>query len=174
MKNKLLFIVTIVLMLGVLNVSSAFCGVCDIITFALTPTYLETMFPTEPVTWQATIQNTSYNWFATDMDYGFEFLDPDPAIGTLMFESGLPTVLGPQQVWHGDFATFDFFDTVPLGARQEIRFSVFGNSTCPKGQFETQYQIGTAAVVPEPSSLILLFSGLLGLAGYRVVKRKKE
>jgi len=174
MKNKLLFLVTLVLMLGILSAGSAFSSTCDIITFALTPTYLATMDPTVPLTWQATIQNTSYHWFATNIGVGFNFINPDPGIGTVTFASGLPIVLGPQQVWQGDFASFDFFDWVTPYAEQYIRFSVYGNSTCPKGEFETQYQIVSAAVVPEPSSLLLLFSGLVGLAGYRVVKRKKE
>jgi len=174
MKNKMLFIVTGILMLVVLNAGSALCGICDFVTFTLTPSYLATMDPTVPVTWQAAIENTSSTWFATNIGVGFNFIYPDPGIGTVTFASGLPTVLGPGQVWQGNFASFDFFDWVAMGASQIIRFSVYGNTTCPKGQFETQYQIGTAAFVPEPSSLILLFSGLVALAGYRVAKRKKE
>jgi hypothetical protein len=174
MKNKFLLIVTGILMLVVLNAGSAFCGICDFVTFTLTPNYLATMDPTVPVTWQATIENTSSNWFAINIGVGFNFIYPDPGIGTVTFASGLPTALGPGQVWQGNFASFDFFDWVTPYAEQYIQFSVFGNSTCPKGQFETQYQIGTAALVPEPSSLMLLFSGLVGLAGYRVAKRKKD
>ena len=179
MNKRTLIVVIMTLFMGVLNIGSALCGICDIISFTLTPTHLQTVDPTVPVTWQATIHNMSTQWFAYFVDsqsnptYGFNWLYPDPGVGTVTFAATIPLALGPGDTYQGNFATFDFDDMVAMGTKQTIQFYIAGGSSCPKGQFETKYQIGTATLVPEPSSLLLLFGGLLGLAGYRVIKRRK-
>jgi hypothetical protein len=147
----------------------------DIISFTLgMPIDLLTGTTNAPVTWQATIVNTSDLWNASDMTYGFEFLDPIPGIGSVTFDPGLPTFLMHGDTWTGSFASFDFDDWVPISSSQRIEFSISGNVQTKGKPFDTKYQIGSATYVPEPSSFLLLGAGLLGLVGFRVVRKRKK
>jgi len=171
MTKKIAFII---FMLSLTITGSVF-GQFDIIGFKLGPPVdLETIDPTVPVTWQATIVNTSDLWNATAITFGFEFLDPIPGLGTVMFASGLPTFLMHGQSWQGNFASFDFYDWVPFASSQKIEFSISGNVQTKGKPFDSKYQIGSATYVPEPSSFLLLGAGLFGLVGVRVVRKRKK
>jgi len=159
-----------------LSLTSSVFAQFDIISFTLgMPIDLVTGDPTVPVTWQATIENTSDLWNAENITYGYEFLDPlPPGLGTVVLNPALPIFLMHGQKETVTFASFDFNDWVPFGSTQQIQFSIAGNVQTKGKPFDTKYQIGTATLVPEPSSLLLLGAGLLGLVGVRVVKKRKK
>jgi len=128
----------------------------------------------DPITWRATIVNTSDLWNASNITYGFEFLDPTAGLGTVTFDPMLPTFLMHGDIYQGNFASFEFFDNVLFGSTQIIEFSVSGNVETKGKPFDTKLQIGTATVVPEPSSLLLLGAGLFGLVGIGIARKRKK
>ena len=171
MTKKITFII---LALSLFVTSSVFAQF-DIISFTLgMPVDLVTSGVTEPVTWQATIENTSDLWNAENITYDFTFVDPIAGLGTVTFASGLPTFLMHNQTWTGSFASFDFYDWVPLFSTQTIEFSISGNVQTKGKPFDTKYQTGSATVIPEPSSLLLLGAGFLGMVGLGIARKRKK
>ncbi|HZL29048.1 MAG TPA: PEP-CTERM sorting domain-containing protein [Acidobacteriaceae bacterium] len=167
MKNKLtIAAMTLLLTLGLS--SAAACA--DTVIFTLNPSTLSG-HPGDTVTFTATVSAPVSN--------GADIFLSGPAFslgGPIVIDSGDFFNNAPFSLSAGDSSVFDIFTAmIPLGSTM----TTFGGSVQMEGgaDFGALGNIGdpvnfAVVVTPEPSSFLLLGSGLVGLVG--VLRRKRS
>jgi hypothetical protein len=167
--TKKLALIIVVLLMSISLASSAFSGICDPLIFTITTDYLETTNQSIPVTFYAEITNPNLTTYSmVNVTSGWT---PPVDLGILTLLS-IPKVLKPDISWTGPFAEFQFNTGLTAVQIQQIQFWVEAESFPAGCPLQKTYDIGTAALVPEPSSILLLMTSLLGLVGFKLIRRR--